>query len=69
MRNSYIVVPIYLAFYVGWKIYTRCPFVKASEADLWSGKASIDAEIWPEQVPRNFLEVCNASLSQFWDTC
>lgn len=54
--HSYICVPVYIAFYLFWKIFKRTSFVKAEEADLFTGKAAIDAEHWPEQLPRNFLE-------------
>ena len=54
--HSYIVIPIYFVFYLFWKVYKRTPFVKAAEADLWTGKAAIDAEIWPETIPKNFIE-------------
>jgi amino acid transporter len=30
--------------------------VNPAEADIWSGKAALDAEVWPEQIPRNALE-------------
>ena len=53
---SYIGIPIYFGFYLFWKILKRPACVKPHEADIWSGKAAIDAEIWPERVPRNFLE-------------
>nr|POE75631.1 putative proline-specific permease put4 [Quercus suber] len=54
--TAYIVIPIYFAFYLFWKIFKRTKFVKASEADIWTGKASLDAEVWPEQVPKNIIE-------------
>ena len=54
--TAYIGMPIFFGLYAFWKILKRSPFVKASEADIWTGKAALDAEIWPEQVPRNFLE-------------
>ncbi|CEJ94655.1 Putative AAT family amino acid transporter [[Torrubiella] hemipterigena] len=54
--TAYICVPVYLVFYVFWKIFKRTSFVKPEEADLFTGKAAIDAEHWPEQHPRNFLE-------------
>ena len=53
---SYITIPIYFGFFLFWKILKRTKFVKASEADIWSGKAALDAEIWSEQVPRNIFE-------------
>lgn len=54
--TAYIGMPIFFGLYAFWKILKRSPFVKASEADIWTGKAALDAEIWPEQAPRNFLE-------------
>lgn len=54
--TAYIVVPIYFALYAFWKIFKKTSFVKASEADIWTGKAALDAEVWPENKPRNFLE-------------
>lgn len=54
--TDYIGIPIYLALFLGWKLFKRTSFVKPSQADLWTGKAALDAEVWPEQVPRNFLE-------------
>ena len=43
-------------FFICWKVFKRTKFVKASEADIWSGKAALDAEIWPQQIPRNMIE-------------
>ena len=47
---------VYFAFYLFWSISKRTHFIKSSEADIWSGKAAVDAEIWPERVPENMLE-------------
>lgn len=54
--HSYVGIPIYFGFYAFWKILKRPKFVKPHEADIWSGKVAIDAEIWPERIPRNFVE-------------
>jgi len=54
--TAYIGFPIYFALYAFWKVLKRTPFVKPAEADIWTGKAALDAEVWPDQVPRNFLE-------------
>ncbi|KAF2173189.1 hypothetical protein M409DRAFT_62770 [Zasmidium cellare ATCC 36951] len=54
--TAYVGIPIYVGFYLFWKILKRTKFVKASEADIWTGKASLDAEVWPEVVPRNWVE-------------
>lgn len=53
---SYVGVPIFFVAFIFWKVFKRTKWVKPSEADIWSGKAAIDNEFWPEQVPRNFLE-------------
>ncbi len=49
-------VPIYAAFFIFWKVFKRTKFVKAEEADIFTGKAAIDAEVWPERKPRNMIE-------------
>lgn len=54
--TAYIGIPIYIVLYLFWKVFKRESFVKPAQADIWSGKAAMDAEIWPEQNPRNFLE-------------
>ncbi|KAF9637581.1 Amino acid/polyamine transporter I [Lasiodiplodia theobromae] len=54
--TAYIGIPIYFGLYLFWKVFKREPFVKAAEADLWSGKAALDAQIWPERLPRNVWE-------------
>ncbi|KAM0719586.1 hypothetical protein Q7P37_003716 [Cladosporium fusiforme] len=54
--TSYIVVPVYLGLYIFWKVIKRTRFVKSSEADIWTGKAALDAEEWPPNIPRNTIE-------------
>lgn len=54
--TAYVVIPIYFGFFLFWKIFKRTSFVKASEADIWTGKAALDAEYWPEVVPKNWVE-------------
>jgi len=53
---AYINIPIFILFYGGWKLFKREPLVKPAEADIWSGKAAVDNQIWPEQHPRNIIE-------------
>jgi amino acid transporter len=53
---AYINIPIFAILYLAWKLIKREPFVKASEADIWTGKHAVDNQVWPEQHPRNFLE-------------
>ena len=54
--TAYIGVPIYFALLFGWKLIKRPKWVKSAEADLWTGKAAIDAVVWPERKPRNVIE-------------
>ncbi|KAG9919105.1 amino acid permease, partial [Aureobasidium melanogenum] len=54
--TAYIGIPIYIVLYLFWKVFKREPFVKPAQADIWTGKAAMDAEYWPEQQPRNFIE-------------
>lgn len=54
--TAYVGVPIFFLLYAFWKIFKRTKFVNPAEADIWSGKAALDAEVWPEQIPRNALE-------------
>ncbi|KAF7193109.1 putative proline-specific permease put4 [Pseudocercospora fuligena] len=54
--TAYVGIPIYVGFYLFWKILKRTKFVRSSEADIWTGKAALDAEVWPEREPRNWLE-------------
>jgi len=42
--------------YAFWKIFKRTKMVNPANADIWTGKAALDAEVWPEYVPKNFLE-------------
>lgn len=54
--TAYIGVPIFFLLFIFWKVFKRTKVVNPAEADIWSGKAALDAEVWPEQIPRNFLE-------------
>ena len=54
--TAYIGAPIFFGFYGFWKIFKRTRVVRNEEADIWTGKAALDAEIWPEHIPRNFIE-------------
>jgi amino acid transporter len=54
--TDYIGVPIYFGLYLFWRIFKRTRFIPSSEADLYTGKAALDAVVWPERVPRNWVE-------------
>ncbi|KAK6543136.1 hypothetical protein TWF694_007056 [Orbilia ellipsospora] len=54
--TAYIGIPIFFGLFFFWKLIKRTKWKKASEVDLYTGKAAIDAEYWPEQIPKNLLE-------------
>lgn len=54
--TAYLVVAVYFALYIFWKVFKRTKMVKPAEADIWTGKAALDAEVWPERLPRNMIE-------------
>jgi len=45
-----------LILYIVGKILYRSKWVPSAEADLFTGKAALDAIEWPERIPRNVLE-------------
>jgi amino acid transporter len=54
--TAYIGIPIYFSLFLVWKILKRTRFVNPAEADIFSGKAALDAIHWPERKPRNWVE-------------
>ncbi|KAJ3542357.1 hypothetical protein NM208_g4152 [Fusarium decemcellulare] len=58
--TSYLTIPLVLLLFLFWKIYKKTEWVPSSEADLYTDKAAIDALIWEERKPRNWVE-------KFWD--
>jgi len=54
--TAYIGIAIFALLFIFWKVFKRTKQVNPAEADIWSGKAALDAEVWPEQIPRNALE-------------
>ncbi|KAK3380967.1 amino acid permease/ SLC12A domain-containing protein [Podospora didyma] len=55
---AYIGIPIYFFLFFSWKLIKKTKWKSPAEADLFTGKAALDAEDahWPEQIPRNALE-------------
>lgn len=53
---AYLGIPIFFVVYLLWKFWKRTSLVNPAEADLWTGKAALDAMVWPERIPRNFLK-------------
>ncbi|KAH4985888.1 hypothetical protein HBI38_135500 [Parastagonospora nodorum] len=54
--TAYVGIAIFGLLFAFWKIFKRTKMVDPAHADIWSGKAALDAEVWPEQIPRNMLE-------------
>lgn len=54
--TAYIGIPIFVLLFIFWKVFKRTKVVNPANADIWSGKAALDALVWPEYVPRNFIE-------------
>jgi len=54
--TDYIGVPIYFGLYLFWRLLKRTHFHKPADVDLYTGKAALDAVVWPDRVPRNILE-------------
>lgn len=46
--TAYISLILFVVLYVGHKLFTRCPFVAAADADLLSGRKEVD-EMWVEE--------------------
>jgi hypothetical protein len=61
--DEYVACRIFFAFFLFWKIIKNTKFVKPEQADLWTGKAAIDAEVWPEPEPKNVLEKVRRAAS------
>lgn len=55
---AYIGIPIFFSLYAFWKLWKRSSWIKPIDADITTGKASLDAEDgqWPEQTPKNLFQ-------------
>lgn len=60
--TTYIGIPIFFSLFVFWKVFKKTKIINPAEADLWTGKAAIDAPVWPQSEPRNFLEKVGPEL-------
>ena len=56
--TSYLGIPIYFALYLFWKVFKRTKWVSPAEADIYTGKAALDAADahWPVQIPKNIIQ-------------
>jgi amino acid transporter len=51
--TAYIGIPIFFVLYGIWRLCKNTRFVVPAEADIWSGKAALDAEVWEDKLPSN----------------
>jgi yeast amino acid transporter len=54
--TAYVGIPIYFALFLFWKIFKGTKFVNPAEADIFTGKAALDAVHWPEKKAKNWLQ-------------
>lgn len=54
--TAYIGIPIYFVLFAFWKIFKRTRWVRPAEADIFSGKAALDAVHWPEKKATNVFQ-------------
>lgn len=54
--TSYIGFPVFFGLFIFWKVFKKTTWKSSDEADIFSGKAALDAIEWPKRVPRNMLE-------------
>jgi len=56
--TAYIGIPIFFLLYGFWKIFKRTKWIPSADADIYTGKAALDAEDgqWPDLKPRNIWE-------------
>lgn len=60
--TTYIGIPIFFGLFLFWKLFKKTKWVNPAEADLWTGKAAIDAEVWPVSTPQNIAEKVSISF-------
>ncbi|CAI6332418.1 unnamed protein product [Periconia digitata] len=54
--TAYVGILIFFLLYGAWKIIKRTKVVNPAEADIFTGRAALNAEVWPEQIPKNIFE-------------
>lgn len=42
--SAYLAVPVVLAFYIGYKIYYKTPFIRSADMDLVTGRRELDLD-------------------------
>lgn len=54
--TDYVGVVIFFGLYLFWRLLKRTHFIKAENADIYTGKAALDAMVWPQRVAKNWVE-------------
>lgn len=54
--TAYLGIPVYFGLFLFWKLFKKTKFIDPAQADLWTGKAALDAMVWPVVKPRNIWE-------------
>ncbi|KAK2865170.1 hypothetical protein FQN49_003843 [Arthroderma sp. PD_2] len=54
--TAYVGIAVYFGLFFFWKVFKRTRWVPSAEADIFTGKAAMDAVEWPAQIPRNIIE-------------
>ncbi|KAJ5161417.1 amino acid permease/ SLC12A domain-containing protein [Penicillium capsulatum] len=54
--TSYIGFPLFFGLFTFWKFFKKMKWKSSEEADLFTGKAELDAVEWPLKRPRNMAE-------------
>jgi amino acid transporter len=63
--TAYIGVAIFFLLYVFWKVFKKTKIVKPAEADIWSGKAALDAEVLLSRFDLDTIQILTSYL-QVW---
>lgn len=63
--TSYFGIAFAGFVFVFWKVFKKTSFVRAEDADLWSGKAEVDAECEVWEV--GGCDVPATVIGRFWD--
>jgi amino acid transporter len=67
--TDYFGVAFAAVMFVFWKVFKKTKFVNPGEADLFTGKAEVDAECrhWDEAPEKERAEMTR--MQRFWDSC
>ena len=52
--TAYIGIPIYFAFFIGWKLFKRTKFWSLEEMDFWTGVPTLEETEGPYIPPTTF---------------